>query len=321
MAQVRVSVCVCSVVWCPCDPHIAQAVVADRLSLFRTVMPPVVQYPVHDVSYPFFKVRAALLALPLTVLLTMLRDCATHHATCRATHHATCLCYSPRHLPCYAPCYVLVLLAVLLAVLLTVLLAVLLHSAAEPPRRSSASSTRTRSAGRPRHCATSSRASCSPPKPSPSPPRSRRRSEQDQIRADLKGPSPSPQCSTSAPGQTWAAAREAEGDSNARGDIHERARPLRFVSALLPEASRSVEETLLQGRKAYSTKGQGRGEVWVAQLGERMGGRVLRAVGARCTLGEGERKVTSGLRGHLKVRLYKRVRWSWELSTMPRGNR
>ena len=107
MAQVRVSVCVCSVVWCPCHPHIAQAVVADRLSLFRTVMPPVVQYPVHDVSYPFFKVRAALLALPLTVLLTMLRDCATHHATCRATHHATCLCYSPCYLLCYSPCYLL----------------------------------------------------------------------------------------------------------------------------------------------------------------------------------------------------------------------
>ena len=33
-----------------------KSVVADRFALFRTVMPPVVQYPVHDVGYPFFKV-------------------------------------------------------------------------------------------------------------------------------------------------------------------------------------------------------------------------------------------------------------------------
>ena len=32
-----------------------QSVVADRFSLARTVMPPVVQYPVQDVGYPFFK--------------------------------------------------------------------------------------------------------------------------------------------------------------------------------------------------------------------------------------------------------------------------
>ena len=34
---------------------LTQSVVADRFSLARTVMPPVVQYPVQDVGYPFFK--------------------------------------------------------------------------------------------------------------------------------------------------------------------------------------------------------------------------------------------------------------------------
>ena len=34
---------------------IAKSVVDDRLSLFRTVMPAQVRYPVSDVAYPFFK--------------------------------------------------------------------------------------------------------------------------------------------------------------------------------------------------------------------------------------------------------------------------
>jgi len=46
-------------------------VVADRFSLARTVMPPVVQYPVHDVGYPFFKVSELARTLILTLTLTL----------------------------------------------------------------------------------------------------------------------------------------------------------------------------------------------------------------------------------------------------------